>query len=67
MRSKQKLVPLSPTVTQVLDEFVGVMKGDDMIDNDAISRLDVRLRAGTVPKPEEIYDALFQHPEGAEA
>lgn len=66
MSGKQKAVPLSPTVTQVLDEFVGVMKDDDAIDNDAIGRLDKLLRDGTVPKPTEIHDALFPPPEGGE-
>ena len=64
MTVQQKAVPLSPTVTQVLDEFVCSMQGDDAIDRDAIDRLDRILRHGAVPKPDEIHRAMFQPPAG---
>ena len=66
MSSKQTVIPLSPTVTRVLDEFVGVMKGDDAIENDGIDRLDNLLRVGSIPEPKEIFGALFPPPKGAE-
>jgi len=64
MAVKQKPVPLSPTVIQVLDEFISAMQGDDAIDGDAIERLDKILRDGAVPKPDEIHLALFDPPAG---
>ena len=64
MAVKQKPVPLSPTVVQVLDEFISAMQGDNAIDGDAIERLDKILRDGAVPKPDEIYRALFEPPAG---
>lgn len=60
MTVQQKAVPLSPTVIQVLDEFVSAMQGDDAFDGDAIERLDEILRVGAVPKPSEIHRAMFQ-------
>ena len=57
--------PLSPTVSQVVDQFVAAMTGDDEIDNDAINRLDTLLRQGVVPKPDEINTALFEPPADA--
>ena len=62
MSVQQKAVPLSPTVTQVLDEFVSAMQGDNAIDGDAIERLDEILRDGAVPKPSDIHRTIFQPP-----
>jgi len=56
---------LSPTVTKVLDEYLAVLNADEKIDNQAADRLDVLLRAGKVPKPEEI-DAALNPPEEGE-
>ena len=66
MSSKQTVIPLSPTVTRVLDEFVGAMKCDNEIENDAIDRLDNLLRVGSVPKPDEIFGKLFPPRKGGE-
>ena len=66
MSSKQMVIPLAPTVTRVLDEFVVVMKCDNAIENDAIDRLDNLLRVGSVPKPDEIFGTLFPPPKGGE-
>jgi len=56
---------LSPTVTKVLDEYMIVLQADEKIDKHAIDRLDVLLRIGKVPKPEEI-DAALNPPEEGE-
>lgn len=64
MTVQQKAGSLSPTVQRVLDEFVSAMRDDDSIDGDAIDRLEEILRDGTVPKPDEIYGAMFQPPAG---
>ena len=56
---------LSPTVAQVIDQFVAAMTGDDAIDNDAVNRLDKLLRQGAVAKPDEINTALFEPPADA--
>ncbi len=65
MALKDEPKPLSPTVTQVVDQFVTAMTGDDAINNDAINRLDRLLRQGAVPKPDEINTALFEPPADA--
>ena len=67
MPIKDEPKPLSPTVSQVVDQFVAAMTGDDAIDNDAINRLDRLLRQGAVPKPDEINTALFEPPADAAA
>jgi len=64
--AEQDTDPLSPTVTQVLDEYLAALHGDNAIDNDAADRLDSLLRTGKVPKPEQIDAALFPPPEGEE-
>ncbi len=52
----------SPTVLQVIEQFVVAMRADPGIADDAIARLDNLLRKGTVPKPDEIKAALFESP-----
>jgi len=57
--------PLSPTVAQVIEEFVIRMHADDAIGDEAIGRLEHLLRKGAVLKPDEIGTALFEiTPEG---
>ena len=51
--------PLSPTVVQVIGEFITAMRSDDGIENDAIDRLEVLLKQGTIPKADDINAALF--------
>jgi hypothetical protein len=56
---------LSPTVTQVIEEFVTRMHADDGIGDDAIGRLENLLRQGAVLKSDDIRVALFDTtPEG---
>lgn len=62
MSGKKYSAPLSPTVSQVIDEFIGAVKADDTIDNAEVARLEQLLRQGTVPKPEDISTALFDPP-----
>jgi hypothetical protein len=62
MTSENKHVALSPTVLQVIERFVTVMRGDEGIPGDAIDRLEELLRGGDIPKPEEVYAALFEPP-----
>ena len=65
MASEDHSSSLSPTVSQVIDQFVAAMTGDDAIDDDAINRLDKLLRQGAVAKPDEINTALFEPPADA--
>ncbi len=62
MATENEPSTLSPTVIQVIDRFVAVMRADDAIPNDAIDRLEKLLHKGTVPKPDEISTALFEPP-----
>ena len=66
MASSKHPIPLSPTVLQVIDDFTDVLRTDDVVDNDAIDRLDTILRKGPVPKPEDINTALFEPLDGDE-
>ena len=65
MASEDYSSSLSPTVSQVIDQFAAAMTGDDAIDNDAINRLEKLLRQGAVAKPDEINTALFEPPADA--
>ena len=53
-------IPLSPTVSKVLDKYLATLEGDEEIDNEAAKRLDTLLRQGKVPKFEEIDKALSE-------
>lgn len=57
---------LSPTVLQVIDKFAAAMRADDEIDGDAIDRLEKLLRRGDIPKPDEMFTALFIPPQEGE-
>lgn len=50
---------ISPTLAKVLDAFWEAMKSDAEIQDEAANRLNVLLRGGKTPKPDEINDALF--------
>lgn len=67
MASDHIPVPLSPTVSQVIDQFVAAMRADDGIPDDAIDRLEKILRKATVPKPDDINAALFELPPDGQA
>ncbi len=66
MASEDGPTGLSPTVVQVIDQFAAAMRADDGIQGDAIDRLEMLLRKGTVPKPDEINAALFEPPPDGE-
>ena len=51
--------PIAPTLAKVLDKFFEAMKADDLIEDGAAERLDVLLRSGKAPKPDEVNSALF--------
>lgn len=61
MSTDNNLTTLSPTVMQVIEEFVAAMRADDAIDPKAIDRFEACLRGGAVPKPDDI-NALFFEP-----
>jgi len=67
MASEDEPEGLSPTVSQVIEQFVAAMCADDEIGDDAIDRLEKLLRQGTVPKPDEINAALFNPPPDGDA
>lgn len=50
---------LSPTVVQVIDQFVAAMRADADIPNEAIDRLEKILRKEGAPKPDDINTTLF--------
>jgi len=62
MANKDDLVGLSPTVLQVLEHLIAAMRTDDGIEGYSIDRLERLLRQEAVPKPDEIYAALFDPP-----
>lgn len=62
MANEDSHVGLSPTVQQVIDQFVSLMRADDGIKDDAIDRLEKLLQKSTVPKPDDINVALFDSP-----
>lgn len=55
---------LSPTVAQVIDEFVNVMHADEAIDDLAVDRLGKILRETASLKADDIHSALFGGSEG---
>jgi hypothetical protein len=57
----------SPTVMQVIDQFIARMRSDDGIEGRAIDRLEKLLNKPTVPKHDEIYTALFESPSDGDA
>jgi hypothetical protein len=59
MANEDAYVGLSPTVLQVIDQFVARMRADDGIEGDSIDRLEKLLQKPAVPKPDEINAALF--------
>ncbi len=62
MAKENDSAKLSPTVSQVIDQFIAAVTADDAIDNGAVDRLNKLLLVGTVPKPDEINTALFEPP-----
>jgi hypothetical protein len=58
---------LSPTVMRVIREFVAEMREDSAIDAAAVDRLEELLLRGTVPKPEDLADAIAGRPPDTEA
>jgi hypothetical protein len=62
--AEHKNESISPTVENVLDEYLAVLHADEEIDNGAADRLDALLRKGKVPKFDDIDTALFSPPNG---
>lgn len=60
MAKENDHIVVPPTVLQVIEEFVEVMRADPDIPDDAISRLETLLLKGAVPKPDDIKTALFE-------
>ena len=63
MASSDDSISLSPTVVQVVDQFVTALRADEQVPDHAIDRLDATLRGGTVPKPDQLPEILFAPPE----
>ncbi len=54
-------VVMSPTVLQVLEQFVAAMRADPAISDDGIDRLYSFLSKGFIPKtPEQVIAMLFE-------
>jgi hypothetical protein len=51
---------IPPTALQVIEEFIAVMHADPDIPGDPINKLKNLLLKGVVPKPDDIYKALFE-------
>ncbi len=66
MMNEDESTVLSPTVSQVIEQFAAAMRADDGIGDDAIDRLEKLLRQGAVPKPDEINATLFGPPPDVE-
>jgi len=64
MESKNTVVP--QTILQIMEQFVAAMRADPDIPDDAISRLEILLRKGAVPRPDDINAALFESQEDDE-
>ncbi len=67
MANENDSAGLSPTVSQVIDQFIITMRADAGIPADAIDRLEKLLRKGAVPKPDDINAALFELPPDGKA
>ncbi len=52
----------SPTVKQVINQFITSLRSDDGIDGRAIDSLEKLLQKPSVPKYDEINTALFDTP-----
>ena len=63
MAKQDEQINLSPTVVKVIDQFTAAMRADEVIESDAIDRLEELLRKPIVPKTDEIYAALFELPQ----
>lgn len=62
MVEEKSCTGLSPTASEVIDEFLAAMRDDADIDDGAVDRLGRLLTQGAVPKPEELADAVFGTP-----
>jgi hypothetical protein len=58
---------LSSTVMQVIDEFVAEMREDTAIDAAAVDRLEELLERRTVPRLEDVADAIVGPPRNRES
>jgi len=62
MSKENDHIVVPPTVLQVMEEFIAVMRCDPHIPDDAISRLESLLLKGAAAKPDDINMALFEPP-----
>ena len=60
MSQEDNHIVIPQTVLQVIEQFVSAMREDPEIPNDGIDRIETLLLNGTVPKPDDIYAALFK-------
>ncbi len=66
MKSEDKHVNLSPTFLKVIDQFITTLRANDGMEGNAIDRLENLFKQETIPKPDEIDEALFEPPSNDE-
>jgi len=59
MTNGEEQESLSPTVSQVIENFVDAMRNDSEIENSAVDRLEELLLKKSIPKSDEISIVLF--------
>lgn len=62
MPNEESRIVASPTVLQVIEQFLVAMRADPDIPDEAIARLENLLLKGAVTKPDEINAAVFDPP-----
>lgn len=60
MANQDNHVSFSPTVTQVIIEFLDALKADEDIPEKSVEQIKSLLEDGNTPKPDEIVSALFE-------
>ena len=67
MPSEDESQILSPTVMEVINQFMIAIHNDDEIDDIVCDRLEQLVRMSKVPKPNEIKAMLFETPPDGES
>jgi hypothetical protein len=57
---------LSPTVSQVFEQFISRIRADDRIGSGVADRLETLLSTGETPKPDELLEAFADRSPGDE-